>query len=222
MRILIVEDDLKLARFLVKILTEEGYAADVCRNGAEAVPLVASGGHDLVLLDLMLPGLDGLSVCRQLREAGMAVPILMLTARGELEERVLGLESGADDYVVKPFEVEELLARVKAVSRRSAAAAPMQLGPLAIDRLGRRVLAGARELDLTARELDLLVHLAFRREQVVSRADLLTHVWGMSHDPGTNVVDVHVSRLRDKLEEHAWMIETVRGSGYRFRASRPP
>lgn len=220
MKVLIVEDDAKLARFLAKILTEEGYVADVCRSGADAVLQARSGIYDLIILDWMLPDLDGLSVCREIRKGGMTVPVLMLTARGELKERVLGLESGADDYVVKPFEVEELLARVRALSRRSAGFATLQFEELTIDRLNHSVLLGGKPLDLTGREYALLLHFAFRPDRVVTRSELLTQVWDMAHDPGTNVVEVHISRLREKLGSHAWLIETVRGSGYRLRTKR--
>lgn len=217
MRVLIVEDDAKLARFLVKILQEEGFHADVCRSGAEALTSVAARCHDLVILDWMLPDLDGLSVCRGVRTSGLTIPILMLTARGELKDRVLGLESGADDYLVKPFEIEELLARVRALWRRSSGAQSVRLGGLEIDGISRRVLLEGRALDLTAREYGLLVHLASQPDRIMTRAELLAAVWDTAHDPGTNVVEVHISRLRDKLGARAWMIETVRGRGYRFR-----
>lgn len=221
-KVLIVEDDAKLARFLAKILAEEGYGTQVCRSGGDGLNQARTGAYDLVLLDWMLPDLDGLSVCRAIRETGLGVPVLMLTARGELQDRVLGLETGADDYVVKPFEVEELLARVRALSRRSAGFASMQLGALTIDRLKHVVLVEGRALELTAREYALLLTLAFRPERIVTRAEILARVWETTNDPGTNVVEVHISRMRDKLGEYAWMIETVRGSGYRLRASRVP
>jgi len=221
-KVLIVEDDAKLAKFLAKILEEEGYPSEICRNGLDGLEQARTGAYDLILLDWMLPHLDGLSLCRMLRNEGMAVPVLMLTARGELKERVLGLETGADDYVVKPFEVEELLARVRALSRRSGMAASMQFGPLTIDRLRHAVQLDGQVLELTAREYALLLHLVFHSDRIASRAELLQSVWGATHDPGTNVVEVHISRLRDKLGERAWMIETVRGSGYRIRPSGAP
>lgn len=221
MRVLIVEDDAKLARFLVKILREEGYEADVCRSGSDAMSRLQERAHDLVILDWMLPDRDGLSVCQAVRSDGVSIPILMLTARGELKDRVLGLESGADDYLVKPFEVEELLARVRALWRRACGAQPVRLSGLAIDAINRRVLLDGQILDLTAREYGLLVQLASQPERIMTRAELLASVWDTSHDPGTNVVEVHVSRLRDKLGARAWMIETVRGRGYRFRFTEP-
>ena len=141
----------------------------------------------------------------------------MLTARGEVRERVLGLDAGADDYVVKPFEIDELLARIQALLRRTLGFGRMQLGALEIDRLHRRVTLGGRPLDLTTREYMLLLALAHQGEQVVSRSELLSQVWSTQFDRGSNLVEVHVSRLRDKLGEHAWMIDTVRGKGYRLR-----
>ncbi len=221
MRILVVEDDQRLARFLERVLTEEGYAVDRCASGADAVTQLRASGYDLVLLDWMLPDLDGIEVCRQIRRGGSPVPILMLTARDQVSERVLGLDAGADDYLVKPFEVEELLARINALLRRSAGHAQLELGPLTIDRVGRRALVDGRALDLTARELALLLHLAHRAERVVTRSELLSHVWSIQFDPESNVVEVHVSRLRDKLAGFDWMIETVRGRGYRLRTQPP-
>ncbi|TKC98311.1 response regulator transcription factor [Polyangium fumosum] len=222
MKVLIVEDDTRVAKFVARVLTEEGYVADVCANGADATQQAQSGMYDLILLDWMLPDVDGLSVCRTLRRAGLATPILMLTARGELRERVLGLETGADDYLVKPFEIEELLARIRALVRRSSAFSKLACGDLEVDRMNRRALLRGAALDLTGREYTLLLHLALRVDRVAPKSELLAHVWEMKFDPGTNIVEVHVSRLRDKLGEHAWMIETVRGVGYRLRAERAP
>lgn len=220
MKVLVVEDDVKVARFVSRVLVEEGYMVDLCSSGADAIAQAQAGMYDLILLDWMLPDLDGLSVCRTLRRTGFAMPILMLTARGEVRERVLGLETGADDYVTKPFEVEELLARIKALVRRSSAFSKLVCGEIEIDRMHRRVLLRGASLDLTTREYTLLLHLAHRVERVVPKSELLSHVWEMKFDPGTNLVEVHVSRLRDKLGEFSWMIETVRGVGYRLRAER--
>jgi DNA-binding response OmpR family regulator len=169
----------------------------------------------------MLPDIDGLSVCRRLRENGLTTPILMLTARGELRERVLGLETGADDYMVKPFEVEELVARVRALVRRASGFAKLGLGALELDRVGREVLLKGQRLDLTTREYALLLDFIHHAERVVSRTELLARVWGNNFDSGSNLVEVHVSRLRDKLGECAWMIETVRGAGYKLTATPP-
>jgi DNA-binding response OmpR family regulator len=217
---LIVEDDRKLASFLRRVLGEEGYTADLCASGADALGQARSGLYDLLLLDWMLPDLDGLSVCRELRRGGVATPILMLTARGELQERVLGLRTGADDYLVKPFEVEELVARVQSLVRRAAGHGRLEVGELVIDRRGRSASMGGEPLELTGRELDLLLQLAGRADQVVTRSELLSRVWELSFDPGSNLVEVLVSRLRDKLGAHAWMIDTVRGRGYRLLSRR--
>ena len=218
---LVVEDDQKLARFLERVLSEEGYGVDRCSSGADAVAQLRLGVYDLVLLDWMIPELDGLEVCRQVRRAGSTVPILMLTARDQVGERVLGLDAGADDYLVKPFEIEELVARINALLRRSAGHTQLRVGPLAIDRAGRRALLDGKALDLTTREFALLLHLARKSEQVVSRSELLSQVWSIQFDPESNVVEVHISRLRDKLEGHSWMIETLRGRGYRLRTQPP-
>jgi DNA-binding response OmpR family regulator len=221
MKVLIVEDDEKVARFIARVLGEEGFITDLCVSGADAVRQANAVVYDVVLLDWMLPDLDGLAVCRELRRGGTVTPIIMLTARGEVRERVLGLEAGADDYVVKPFEIDELLARIQAVLRRTHGFGRMQLGALEIDRLQRRVILGGRTLDLTAREYMLLLCLAHQADRVVARSELLSQVWATQFDPGSNLVDVHISRLRDKLGEHAWMIDTVRGKGYRLRQDPP-
>jgi DNA-binding response OmpR family regulator len=216
-KVLVVEDDRKLARFLQRVLTEEGFTADVCATGSDALAQARSGIYGLVLLDWMIPDNDGLEVCRQLRRSGCNVPIIILTARGDLSERVLGLEAGADDYIIKPFEVDELVARVKALLRRASGTPRLKFGELEIDREGRRVMIEDESVDLTAREYNLLLHLALRAGQVVKRTELLTHVWSTQFDPESNVVEVHISRLRDKLGKEAGMIETVRGRGYRLR-----
>jgi DNA-binding response OmpR family regulator len=221
MKILVVEDDRKLARFLIRVLTEEGYTADACASGVDAIEQAASGVYGLVILDWMLPDVDGLETCRRLRRAGLTLPVMMLTARGEVQERVLGLKAGADDYLVKPFEVDELVARVNALVRRAQGQHQLDLGPLHIDRTRRLVLVAGREVELTARELSLLLNLALRCGQIVTRGDLLSQVWSVHFDPESNVIEAHMSRLRDKLGDHQWMIETVRGRGYRLRTQRP-
>jgi DNA-binding response OmpR family regulator len=217
MKILVAEDDAKLARFLVRVLVEEGYVADSCAEGNEAIARATSGVYDAMILDWMLPDIDGVSVCRALREQACPIPIVMLTARGELRERVLGLRSGADDYLVKPFEIDELLARLDAVLRRSTHKGVLRAGPLEVNRLERRVTLEGRALELTERERALLIHLALRADQVVTRSEILSRVWGMNFDPESNMIEVHVSRLRDKLGAHAKLVETVRGKGYRLR-----
>jgi DNA-binding response OmpR family regulator len=219
-RVLILEDDQKLARFLARVLTEEGLVVDTCAQGSDAIAQAEGGLYDLVILDWMVSDTDGLTVCREMRRAGSTAPILMLTARGETRERVLGLEAGADDYVVKPFEVDELVARVRALLRRTTGFATLRCGDVEIDRVARCARVAGSELSVTNREYALLLHLLHHADRIVKRSDLLAHVWGMRFDPGSNLVDVHMSRLRDKLGDRAWMIETVRGVGYRLRRQR--
>jgi DNA-binding response OmpR family regulator len=218
LKVLVVEDNLKVARFLRRVLSDEGLVADSCADGEDAVQQLKQGAYDLVLLDWMLPGRDGLAVCRELRRTGSNMPILMLTARGELNERVLGLRSGADDYLVKPFEVEELVARIHALLRRTRGARRIAIGGVEIDLEKRGLLIDGAQVFLTGRELDVLLHLASRVDEVVTRGELLSRVWQMPFDPGSNVVDVQVRRLREKLGARASMVETVRGVGYRLRS----
>lgn len=221
MKVLVVEDDPKVARFVVRVLTEEGFTVDLCRTGVDGVQQARTGLYDLMVLDWMLPDIDGLAVCRDVRVAGVIAPILMLTARGETKERVIGLESGADDYMVKPFEVEEFVARVRALLRRSAGFARIRCGDLEVDRVGHHATLSGEAMNLTSREYALLVYLLQKADNVVTRSELLAHVWETTFDPGSNLVEVHVSRLREKLGKHAWMIETVRGAGYRLRSVHP-
>jgi DNA-binding response OmpR family regulator len=216
-RALILEDDQRLARFLARVLSEEGLAVDACVRGSDAIAQAEGSPYALIILDWMVPETDGVTACREIRRAGNTTPILMLTARGETRERVLGLEVGADDYLVKPFEVDEFIARVRALIRRTSGFSALRCGDLEIDRATRRATLARTPLTLTNREYALLLHLVCRGDRVVKRSDLLAHVWGTSFDPGSNLVEVHVSRLRDKLGRHAWMIETVRGLGYRLR-----
>jgi len=219
-KLLVIEDDLKLARLLTRVLQEEGYVVDGCSKGEPGLRQASSGLYDLVVIDWMLPDLDGLSLCRRLRELGASLPILMLTSRAELSERVMALDAGVDDYVVKPFEIEELVARIRALLRRIAGLGRTRVGALELDPQRRIVTLGSAPLELTAREQALLAYLARRADQVVTRSELLAHVWSQQFDPGSNLVEVHVSRLRDKLGLAAWMIETVRGVGYRLRSNR--
>lgn len=220
-KVLVVEDNPKVSRFLLRVLSDEGLVADSCENGDDAVAQTKNGVYDLVILDWMLPNKDGLSVCRELRRAGNNVPILMLTARGEVRERVLGLESGADDYLVKPFEVEELVARIHALLRRTRSSRRVSVGDLEIDLEKRSLVIEGSPVFLTGRELDVLLHLANQADEVVTRGELLSRVWQMPFDPGSNVVDVQMRRLREKLGSRAWMVETVRGVGYRLRSESP-
>jgi DNA-binding response OmpR family regulator len=217
---LIVEDDKKVGGFLKRLLSEEGWSSDWVRTGEEALERAVRSSFDVVILDWMLPDLDGVTVCRELRQRGVTVPILMLTARTEVRERVAGLEAGADDYLGKPFDVEELLARVNALVRRTSGFSQWRVGALVIDRLEHRVLLNGERVELTMREYALLLHLAHNADRVVTRTKLLEQVWGTRFDTQSNVVEVHVSRLRDKLGDAAWMIETVRGQGYRLVSSK--
>ena len=221
MKILIVEDDRKVARFLKRVLSEESHVPDVCASGDDALVQIRSGVYDLVILDWMIPGIDGLDVCRHVRRAGSNVPILMLTARGELSERVLALNAGADDYLVKPFEVDELLARVTALLRRAAGSAILRIGPLEIDRYEHRARVAGRTIELSTREFSLLAYLARHANEPVPRSKLMTDLWATQLDSQSNLVDVYISHLRDKLADHAWMIETIRGRGYRLRTDPP-
>lgn len=220
MKVLIVDDDMKLSSFLVRALNEEGFDTSACDNGAEALKVARADAFDLIVLDWMLPDTDGIDVCKSLRSTGCTTPIVMLTARGETPERVTGLDAGADDFVAKPFELAELLARCRALIRRANSIAPVAVGDLRIDRVAHAIRVGGRDLDLTSREYAILAELAQHTEKPVSRTELLHRIWGPSHDAASNLVEVHVSRLRDKLGSHAWMIETARGVGYRLVASR--
>jgi DNA-binding response OmpR family regulator len=218
MRILVVEDDKKLSGFLRKVLVEEGFDVDSGSTGPEALSLASGQKYDALVLDWMLPGKDGIEVCADLRRQGNATPILMLTARGETKDRVQGLDTGADDYLVKPFEIDELLARLRALLRRNQGAGKLQAGVIEVDRLQHKAWVKGAALTLTTREFALLSHLTQHADTVVSRVDLLSHVWETTVDPGSNLIEVHISRLREKLGEHAWMIETIRGAGYRLRS----
>jgi DNA-binding response OmpR family regulator len=215
-KVLILDDDQKLARFLARVLSEDGFAVDLCARGVDAIAHAQGGLYDLIVLDWMVPETDGLTVCREIRRAGGTAPILMLTARGQTSERVLGLKAGADDYMVKPFEVDEFVARVCALLRRTSGFAALCCGDLEVDPVARQAKLAGVALTLTNREYAVLLHL-LRANRIVTRSDLLAHVWGIRFDPGSNLVEVHISRLRERLGDRAWMIETVRGVGYRLR-----
>jgi DNA-binding response OmpR family regulator len=216
-KVLLLEPDQGLARFLARILSEEGLSVDVCASGVDAIARAAGRLYDLVVLEGVVPETDGLAVCREIRRSGSNAPVLVLSARGETREKVLALEAGADAYLVKPVEVDELVARVRALLRRASGFAALRCGDLEIDPVARRAKLSDAELTLTNRECALLLHLLQRVDRVVKRSDLLAHVWGMRFDPGSNLVEVYVSRLREKFGDRAWMIETVRGAGYRLR-----
>jgi len=215
-RILVIEDERKIAGFLQRGLSEEGHRVDVAADLLAARRLLAGSQPDLLIVDRMLPDGDGLALVRELRRAGQRTPAICLTARDRLEERVEGLYGGADDYVVKPFIFEELLARIAAVTRRVPTADHVEVGDLVIDIAGRRVRRGDQELRLTTREFDLLRYLAEHQGRVLSRTRLLEAVWDTTHDPGTNAVDVYISYLRAKVDKgfDRPLIHTVRGVGY--------
>lgn len=215
MQILIVEDDAKVGPFLMRVLEDEGYTVALCKTAAEAIDRAKEAS--LVVLDRMLPDGDGLTVCRSLRAAGVTVPVLVLTARGEVGDRVDGLDAGADDYLIKPFEIDEFSARVRALLRRAQQAPTLAMGPLSLDRMNHRATLAGKPLSLTIKEYALLAWLMTHADRPVPRAELLVGVWETENDPGSNLVEVHVSRLREKLGHHAHMVETVRGAGYRFR-----
>ncbi len=222
MRLLIVEDEKRLALSLARGLTAEGYAVDVVHDGREGLHQASEGTYDLVILDIMLPGLNGYRVCAALRAAGHEVPILMLTAKDGEYDEAEGLDTGADDYLTKPFSYVVLVARVKALLRRrrgqGAGASPVHVhGDLKVDTAARRVFLGEDEVALTAKEFSVLEHLVLRAGEVVSKSDILEHVWDFAYDGDPNIVEVYVSTLRRKLR--AGLIRTVRGVGYRLETS---
>jgi two-component system OmpR family response regulator len=221
MRVLVVEDEAKLAGLLARGLREEGYAVDIAGRGEDAVWMSEATPYDAILLDVMLPGVDGFEVARRLRSREVWSPILMLTAREQLDDRVTGLDAGADDYLAKPFAFEELLARVRALVRRTPAERRLvfEAGDLRFDRNQRRVWRGDVELDLSPKELALLELFMRRPGTVLTRSELLDGAWDMSFERRSNIVDVYVRSLREKLDRPFGResIETVRGIGYRLR-----
>lgn len=218
MRILVVEDERKVASFIRKGLEEEAHAVDVATTGPDAEFLAERSSYDLIVLDLMLPGKDGVEVCRALRTHRIRTPILMLTARDSLQDKVAGLDSGADDYLTKPFAFEEFLARVRALLRRGPAgdAASLRVGDLVLDRDARKARRGTREVFLTNREFALLEFFMRRHGRVLSRSIIAERVWGIDFDQESNVIDVTVSHLRGKIDRGGSfpLIRTVRGVGY--------
>jgi DNA-binding response OmpR family regulator len=216
-RILIVEDERRMAKFLDLGLRSRGYATKVLGEGAAATAVARDEDFDLLILDLGLPDIDGLSVLRELRRRGERMPVIILTARDELDDKVEGLDAGGSDYVVKPFKLDELLARVRAQLRGGGSEEPTVLksSEITLDLRSRKALVNGRTIDLTAREFTMLETLMHHSQQVLSRQQLLAHVWGYDYDPGSNIVEVYVGYLRRKLGKHA--IETVRGVGYRLQ-----
>jgi two-component system copper resistance phosphate regulon response regulator CusR len=228
MRILFAEDDRQLRTSIVRGLREASYGVDQASTGPQAESLAAAGEYDVIILDVLLPGKDGLAVCRTIREQGNQVPILMLTALDGIEQRIAGLDAGADDYLTKPFDFGELLARLRALTRRRGDVLPATLvvGDLAIDTARRSVRRNRREITLTGKEFALLLHLARNAGRVVSRAELMSHVWDDARNTYSNIIDVYASRLRRKIDEgeKVALFTTIRGSGFMLEAppgSRP-
>src|SRR5215472_1800134 len=222
-RILVVEDDPETAGQLVESLATNGYQVDLATNGNEALSHGHSADYAVMTIDRMLPDLDGIAVMQQLRQAGIATPVLIVSALGEIDDRVRGLRAGGDDYLVKPFAFAELLARVEALARRSATVVRetvLRVGDLEVDLISRRVSRNGREIKLLPREFRLLEYLVRNEGRVVPRAMILQHVWDLHFDPTTNIIDVYVGRVRRKVDdEQAYpLIHTVRGVGYRVRA----
>ena len=222
-KVLVIEDDPHVAGFLVKALREAGASVDHAADGKEGLFLASAAPHDVMVVDRMLPGLDGLAIVRALRAAGDRTPVLILSALGEVDHRVEGLRAGGDDYLVKPFAFSELHARLEALLRRSGSEAPatrLQVSDLEMDLLARTVTRAGRPVDLQPREFRLLEYRMRHAGQVVTRTMLLEHVWDYHFDPQTNVIDVHVSRLRRKIDRdfETPLLHTVRGAGYVLRA----
>jgi two-component system OmpR family response regulator len=224
MRILVVEDEVKMAGLLHRGLTEDGHVVDVARRGDDAVWMGQVVEYDAIVLDLMLPGLDGVGVCRRWRESGVWSPVLMLTARDAIQDRVAGLDAGADDYLAKPFSFAELLARLRALARRGAAERPvaLEIGDLRLDPATRQVWRDGVEVTLSGKEFALLETFMRRPGDVLSRVQLLEHAWDYAFESRSNVVDVYVRYLREKVDRPFGRhdIETVRGVGYRLRKDR--
>ncbi len=224
MRLLVVEDEKKTASFIRKALQAEGFAVDVCHDGEDALAVASVTSFDGIVLDIMLPGRDGLSVLRQLRERKNATPILLLSARGELNERVEGLDAGADDYLPKPFALVELVARVRALGRRGAEpkSTVLRLSDLTLNTVTRQAERSGQTFDLTTREYRLLEFLMRSAGRICGRMAILEKVWDYNFDPGTNLVDVYVKRLREKIDANfePKLLHTVRGVGYVMKESQ--
>jgi two-component system OmpR family response regulator len=224
MRVLVVEDERKLGELLRRGLGEEGYAADLADRGEEALWMVQAVDYDVIVLDVMLPGADGFEICRRLRGHGVWAPVLMLTARDAVDDRVSGLDAGADDYLAKPFAFEELLARLRALTRRAPVERPavLEVGDLRLDPAAHRAWRGDVELDLSAKEFALLELFMRRQGVTLSRTQLLDGAWDIAFESKSNVIDVYVRYLREKIDRPfgRYSIETIRGVGYRLRVDR--
>jgi two-component system OmpR family response regulator len=222
-RVLVVEDSIRMAGVIRRGLEEEGFAVDLAHDGGDGLWMATEHDYDVVVLDCMLPGVDGFEVCRRLREAGRWSPVLMLTARGTVADRVAGLNAGADDYLLKPFAFAELVARVQALLRRGAPARPtvLECGDLRLDPVTKKASRAGRELDLTAKEFAVLELFMRRPGEVLSRTQILEHVWDMAFDPASNIVDQYVGYLRRKIDKPFGRadLKTLRGSGYRLDPS---
>jgi DNA-binding response OmpR family regulator len=223
--VLFVEDEAKIANFVQAGLKEQGFVVDYCDNGDEGYLRALDNEYDVIVLDIMVPGKDGLSILKQLRRSGRNAPVILLTARNELDDRLSGLNLGADDYIAKPFFVEELAARIHAVVRPSVGDRQnlLSVGSLKLDRITRKVTCNQQAIELTSREFNLLEYLMRSPGRVFTRTQILEHVWGYDFNPNTNVVDVCIQRIRKKIDpvdEVGW-IESIRGVGYRFRKPDP-
>lgn len=220
MNVLYVEDEAKIANFVCVGLKEQGFVVDYCDNGNDGYDRAIENQYDAIVLDIVLPGKDGLSILKLLRKAGRNVPVILLTARNELDDRIEGLHLGADDYLAKPFFVEELIARIYAVVRRADGGQnTIAVGPVKLDRILREVTCDRHAVELTTREFNLLEYLMRSPGRVLTRTQILEHIWGYDFNPNTNVVDVCIQRIRKKIEPiggTGW-VESVRGVGYRFR-----
>ncbi len=221
MHVLVVEDEVKMAELLRRGLAGSGLHADLALSGEDAVSMAGDGSYDVIVLDVMLPGIDGFVTCERLREMGVGAPVLMLTARGSVEDRVAGLDSGADDYLVKPFSFAELLARLRALARRGQRERPdvLEVGPLRMDVNARRVWRGEQEIELSKRELALLEAFMRRPGHVLTRLELLQQAWHYDFAHRSNVIEVYIRYLRQKVDRpfQVRSLETVRGAGYRLR-----
>ncbi len=224
MRILVIEDELKVGSFIRRALEEESAGVDLCTDGGQGLEWALGGGYDVIVLDLMLPGLPGLEILKQIRKEGLQTPVLVLTARSHVDQKVQGLDAGADDYLTKPFAIEELLARVRVLLRRGSGEAKgvLQVEDLVLNPASREVTRAGRRIELTAKEYALLEYLMRNAGRVLTRPMIAEHVWNLDFDTFTNVIDVYVNYLRNKIEkgQEPKLIHTVRGSGYVLKAEQ--